>query len=134
MSTVPPNSGQATIFLVHGRGVKPPEPILTEHWVRALEHGLKRDHQLDLCEVNVEMIYYADLTNELDPEFAKYDEVLDVADRNNAFNQLSALQAASAFRRARYESVPGQSPLKEFLADLAQVELPEPIEAEALRV
>jgi hypothetical protein len=114
----PQNDGLATLFLVHGRGVKPPEEVLKQHWHRALAHGLARDHQLDLSTVRVQMIYYADLTNRLDPGFSKYDEVLDIADRDNAFQQLAELDAPKSFRRSRYEAVPGQSPLREFLADL----------------
>jgi hypothetical protein len=98
--------------------VKPPVETLKEYWCRALNHGLARDHETDLSGVNVEMIYYGDLCNELDPEFAKYDAVLDLADRNNAFERLAAVKSAKAFRRSRYEAVPGQSAFKEFLADL----------------
>jgi hypothetical protein len=108
----------ATLFLVHGRGTKPPEDILTANWRRALEHGLKRDHERDLSKIDLRMVYYGDLTNELDPDFRKYDQVLDLADRDNAFEALAALKSAKAFRRSRYEALPGQSPLKEFLADL----------------
>ena len=107
----------ATLFLVHGRGVKPEAARLKELWCQALEHGLARDHEASLNGVNIELIYHGDLTGPLDPESGKYDPVLDLADRRNAFDQLAALGTKS-FRRARYEAVPGQSPLKEFLADL----------------
>ena len=113
----PSVESQMTLFLVHGRGMKPAPDVLTSHWCRALEHGLKRDHEIDLDGVNVVPVYYADLTGSLDPEAAKYDPVLDLADRNNAYEQLAAL-GAKTFRRSRYEAVPGQSPLREFLADL----------------
>jgi len=73
---------------------------------------------MNLGDTHVEMIYYGDYTNRLDPDAARFDPVLDLADRNNALEQLEGLKSAKAFRRSRYESVPGQSPLREFLSDL----------------
>ena len=96
----------ATLFLMHGRGVKPEAARLKELWRQALEHGLARDHKMTLDGVNVELIYYGDLTGPLDPESGRYDPVLDLADRRNAFKQLSSI-GSKAFRRARYEAVPG---------------------------
>ena len=113
-----PSKGQSTLFLVHGRGVKPEAGALEAQWCRALNHGLARDHKASLESVNVEMLYYGDITNDLDPEAGKYDPVLDLADLDNAFEQLAALKSIKSFRRSRYEAVPGQSPLKEFLTDL----------------
>ncbi len=106
-----------TLLLVHGRGMQPDAARLYEDWRQCLEHGLARDHEANLNDVQVELVYYADRTNALDPERAKYDPVLDQADRHNALAALSALRSKD-FRRARYEAVPGQSPLKEFLNDL----------------
>jgi len=113
-----PDSRRRTLFLVHGRGVKPPAAELEQHWCRALEHGLQRDHETSLEGVQVMMIYYGDILAELDPMASRFDLVLDLADRENAFNQLAALKNVKSFKRSAYEAVPGQSPLKEFLADL----------------
>ena len=60
---------------------------------------------------------YGDRTEPLDPDRSKFDPVLDQADRRQALEALHALRTKD-FKRSRYESVPGQSPLKEFLADL----------------
>ena len=57
--------GQSTLFLVHGRGVKPEAGALEAQWCRALNHGLARDHKASLESVHVEMLYYGDLTNDL---------------------------------------------------------------------
>ncbi len=121
MNQVPEKSTGATtrrtLFLVHGRGTQPEAEELSQEWRRALEEGLKRDHELSLDGVAVQLIYYGDVFNALDPDHSRFDPVLDRADREHAFDQLKALTARQ-FRRSRYEAVPGQSPLKEFLADL----------------
>lgn len=114
----PSTEGALTLFLVHGRGVQPEAAELTEQWRRALTYGLERDREMNLDAVRCEMLYYGDLVASLDPDAAKFDPVLDRADRDNAFKELAALKAKS-FRRSRYEEVPGQTPLKEFLADLS---------------
>jgi len=114
----PSTDRRLTLFLVHGRGVQPEAAELTAYWRRALDHALTRDRDMDLGAVQLDMLFYADLIAPLDPDVDKFDPVLDRADRENAFNQLAALKAKS-FRRARYEAVPGQTPLKEFMADLS---------------
>jgi hypothetical protein len=88
-----------------------------EGWKKALSHGLDRDHHQSLEGVNVLPVYYGEETARLDPHRDKYDAVLDRADRHHALDTLLALRAKD-FKRARYEAVPGQSPLKEFLTDL----------------
>lgn len=114
----PSTDGKPVLFLVHGRGVQPEPAELAAYWRRALAHGLARDREMDLGGIQIETLYYADLIAPLDPAAAKFDPVLDRADRENALSQLMAVKA-KAFRRARYEAVPGQTPLKEFLADLS---------------
>lgn len=113
----PSTDSRMTLLLVHGRGVQPDPQELETHWLRALSHALARDHGVDLTDVGCRMLYYGDLTNELDPAASRFDPVLDTADRQNAFERLAALKA-KRFRRAGYEAVPGHTPLKEFLADL----------------
>ncbi len=114
----PSTDRRLTLFLVHGRGVQPDAVELTAYWRKALAHGLARDREMELGTVQSEMLYFADLMADKDPDVAKFDPVLDRADRENAFAQLAALKA-KMFRRARYEAVPGQTPLKEFVADLS---------------
>ena len=105
------------LLLVHGRGTQPGAEELAGEWRQAIEEGLRRDHELSLEGVTVELVYYGDVFNGLDPAHDKFDPVLDRADRQHAFEQLKALTARQ-FRRSRYEAIPGQSPLKECLADL----------------
>ncbi len=106
-----------TLILVHGRGCQPEDPPYEADWIEALTHGLNRDHGKPFTEVNVIPVHYGDVTERLDPAREKYDPILDRADRRNALDALMALRAKD-FRRSRYEAVPGQSPLKEFLTDL----------------
>ncbi len=106
-----------SLILVHGRGTQPDADSLRSEWLEALEHGLSRDHGGTLENVRVEFIYFGDVAATLDPHREKFDPVLERADRQNALVALKALRSKD-FRRARYESVPGQSPLKEFLTDL----------------
>jgi hypothetical protein len=108
---------ECKLILVHGRGCQPDAPSLEADWVQALAHGLNRDHGQSFDRINVVSVYYGDVTAELDPESRKFDPVLDRADRRNALDGLMALRAKD-FKRSRYEGVPGQSPLKEFLTDL----------------
>lgn len=114
----PSTDRRLVLFLVHGRGAQPETAELTECWRRALAHGLARDLEMGLDAVHIETLYYADLITPLDADAARFDPVLDRADRENALSQLTAIKAKS-FRRARYEAVPGQTPVKEFLADLS---------------
>lgn len=112
-------TGQAsrTLILVHGRGAQPDADSLRSDWLEALEHGLERDHGRSLADVRVVLAYFADMAAPLDPAQDKFDPVLDRADRRNALDALESLRTKD-FRRAGYESLPGQSPLKEFLTDL----------------
>jgi hypothetical protein len=108
---------ERTLILIHGRGTQPDAESLRSDWLRSLNHGLDREHGKTLDGVNPVLVYYGDRTEALDPNRSKYDPVLDRADRQNALEALQALRSKD-FRRARYEAVPGQSPLKEFLTDL----------------
>lgn len=110
-------SAEQTLVLVHGRGIQPEAPVLEADWLEALTHALARDHNASLDGVNVQLAYYSDISADMDPERDKYDKVLDQADRHNALTTLKLLRNKE-FRRSQYEAIPGQSPLKEFLADI----------------
>lgn len=110
-------SAEQTLVLVHGRGIQPDAPVLEADWLDALSHALARDHNASLDGVKVELAYYSDISAGMDPERDKYDKVLDQADRQNALAALKQLRSKD-FRRSLYEAVPGQSPFKEFLADV----------------
>ncbi len=113
-----------TLIMIHGRGWKPAAELLESHWRSAMAAGLDRDHQeaggSELLEgVNLQFVYYGDLSNELlKTAGGKYDQELDLVDREQALRSLSALKNRKRFRRQYYESVPGKSSLKEFMADL----------------
>ena len=118
MSTIPADGRHCTLLMVHGRGSSPPMDKLQSAWTQALSHGVQRDHGQSLERVNVEMVYYADLIDQDIPNVQEYDEVLDLADREQALSTLSKLKSAKGFRRSKYEELPGQSALREFLADI----------------
>lgn len=117
MSEPTPEPIGRTLILIHGRGTHPDADQLQTEWLETLEHALNRDHQKNLNGVHVALAYYGEETAALDPDGNKFDPVLDAADRQQALATLKALRSKD-FRRARYEAVPGQSPLKEFLTDL----------------
>lgn len=107
------------VLLVHGEGPLPPAPDLESLWVTALGHGLRRDHDLSLDPIDLEFLYLGDLTAEFCAATASYDALVDVADARNALQSLMKFNSAKKFRRSRYESIPGQTPLPEFIADLS---------------
>ncbi|CAN5171774.1 hypothetical protein BH24PSE2_BH24PSE2_19400 [soil metagenome] len=111
------------LLLVHGHHFKPAADTLRTLWIEAIRWGLLRDAPaaLDRFEpVQVELAWFGDCTNRLLREVGQdFDEALDVADRCNALSALKQLDEAKKFRRARYEKLPGKTPLKEFLADAA---------------
>lgn len=123
MSTIrepdaPAAARQRTLVLVHGGGHQPAAPALRQLWLGALQHALQRDHDTSLDGLSVEFVYYADLTDAILDDAERHDATLDLEDRDNALRQLMALDSAKRFRRSRYESVPGQSPVAEFMADV----------------
>ena len=106
-----------TILLIHGRAPKPSESDLKGFWMEARRYGLERDHPGklgDFGQAHVEFIYYGDLSNEfLDP---KHDLHPDAASRRITLDALKGY-SRSDFDKAQYDSLPGKSPLKEFIAD-----------------
>jgi len=110
-----------TVVLVHGRHFKPAANVLQDLWLEALRAGLRRDQPdraAALEAATISLAYYGDATAKvLAAAGQRYDEVLDVADRRNALAQLTAFDK-KRFKRSSYESLPGKTPLKEFLADV----------------
>lgn len=124
MSTQLSDPAKRTLIMVHGRGWKPAADRLESFWRSAMAAGLDRDHKdaggsALLDAVNLQFVYFGDLSNELlQSAGGKYDEELDLVDRQQALRALSALQNKKRFRRQYYEAVPGKSSLKEFLVDM----------------
>lgn len=106
------------VLLVPGEGPLPPGPELEALWVGALGHGLRRDYELSLDAFDLEFLYLGDLTEGLCATTADYDAVVDVADARNALQVLMKFNSAKKFKRARYEAIPGQTPVHEFIADV----------------
>ena len=125
MSTQPvePATGR-TVILIHGRGWKPESAALEAQWRSAIGRGLERDREKaggsgQLESTRIRFVYYGDLTNAiLENAGQTYDAELDLADREQALRQLSALSNKKHFRRQYYEAVPGKSSLREFLVDV----------------
>jgi len=111
------------ILIVHGRDFKPAADSLMDISVAALRAGVVRDYPDEvgvLDGVSKGMAYYGDLTNSLLKSCGKrYDESLDLGDRNNALNDLRAIPARKRFGIRQYDCLPGKSALREFAADIA---------------
>lgn len=108
-----------TLLLIHGSGQKPAQEIVLRLWLDALKQGLARDYpDTHLDEADVSLVYYADLTGATRSDEKTYDPVIDVADRENTLTRLAGFGSSKKFRRVHYESLPGKSSLKEFLADI----------------
>jgi hypothetical protein len=108
------------IIYIHGRGPKPNQAALQQLWTEALAAGLQRDAPKKVeafAAADVHMLYYA---HHLD-EFAEsgFDETLDLDNRRQALQALKTNTKAKDFRRKHYESLPGKTPLKEFLMDVS---------------
>ncbi len=112
-----------TLVAVHGRDFKPPGDVLSELWYEALRIGIERDAPERLeafANAHKIFVHYGDLTAALLRDAEKpYDEALDVADRRNLLAELSKVGKRKKFDRTRYDHLPGKSPLKELVADLA---------------
>jgi hypothetical protein len=111
-----------TILYVHGRSFKPASHELLDISVAALRAGVERDYP-DMLGVfhrmHKRIAYYADISNPFLEEIGeRYDEKLDVGDRRNALQRLSAIEKRKNFGVSRYDRLPGKSALAEFAADL----------------
>ncbi len=108
------------LIYVHGHALKPAEPALTELSFSAIRSGIQRDYPDDmeaLDTVDLELVYYGDLIRDALPD-AHYDEDLDVGDRRIALQALQAVPQRKKFGFRQYDTLPGKSALKEFVADV----------------
>ena len=85
--------------------------------------GFRRDlpeHRSLIESVNVELAWYGDLSAEILARHGRrYDEQLDVGDRQNALTALKQIVERKRFGIRQYDRLPGKSALKEFVADTA---------------
>ena len=117
------SDGVRSILLVHGRDFKPAEQPLLDISLAALRYGIQRDYadHVDAYDMMAkEFVYYGDLTNALlESRGKRYDEQLDLGDRNSALSDLKAIPARKRFGIRQYDRLPGKSALHEFAADIA---------------
>ncbi len=117
------SDGARSILLVHGRDFKPAEQPLLDISLAALRYGIQRDYadHVDAYDMMAkEFVYYGDLTNALlESRGKRYDEQLDLGDRNSALSDLKAIPARKRFGIRQYDRLPGKSALREFAADIA---------------
>jgi hypothetical protein len=112
-----------TLVYVHGRHFKPPSIELLDISVAALRAGIERDYPqvMDLFHgMHKRIGYYGDIGNEfLESQGQRYDEQLDIGDRRNALQSLSAIEKRKNFGVSRYDRLPGKTAVSEFVADIA---------------
>ena len=111
-----------TILYLHGDHFKPAAEPLLALFVEALRRGLERDLPEKVDSFNAvrkDIVYYGDLSNTLLLNTGKdYDEQLDIADRKNALELLTAVRKQKKFNRHAYQQLPGKSAVPEMIADL----------------
>ena len=117
------NGGGKSLMLVHGRDFKPARVPLMDISSAAMRAGIKRDYPdcvSEFDDLNKEIAYYGDLSNDfLDGLGLRYDEQLDIGDRRSALNELCDIDARKRFSLRQYDSLPGKSAVREFVADIA---------------
>ena len=110
------------IIYVHGYSLKPAEAVLTEFTRHAIRSGIQRDYPDDVGvfdETSLTIAYYGDLTRPLLNDHGReYDEELDIGDRRNALLALQSVPRRKKFGFRQYDSLPGKSAKKEFLAGI----------------
>lgn len=107
------------ILAIHGSGPKPEEDDYRLLWQDALRAGVAREGKEDIAAfeaADFQLVYFGDLLASLHPEM---DTQTDIADRRRVVKELAQLDKAKRFRRSTYEQLPGKSPLREFVADVA---------------
>lgn len=110
------------LILIHGHSLKPREAVIKDLSLAAIRAGLLRDYPDEAGtfeHVGCDYAYYGDLTNKVLMERGhNYDEELDVGDRQNALRALQAIPQRKKFGFRQYDSLPGKSAVKEFIADV----------------
>jgi len=112
-----------SILFVHGRDFKPSRDSLLAISVAALRAGIERDYPNEaglLDDVAIDIAYYGDLTNGLLSDAGgRYDESLDIGDRQNALAELRTIRERKRFGIRQYDRLPGKSAVREFVANFA---------------
>ena len=117
------NQPANSMLYVHGRHFKPSSHELLDISVSALSAAVERDYpdmMRDFYRMHKRIAYYGDITNSfLEQQGQRYDEALDVGDRRNALQLLSAIVKRKNFGVSRYDRLPGKTAVAEFVADVA---------------
>ena len=112
-----------TLLYVHSRFFKPSSHELMDISVAALRAAIERDRPevVDLFHgMHKRIGYYGDISNKfLEEQGERYDEKLDVGDRRNALQSMSAIEKRKNFGVGRYDRLPGKTAVAEFAADFA---------------
>ncbi|MDX1404931.1 MAG: hypothetical protein R3192_10345 [Woeseiaceae bacterium] len=112
-----------TVLYVHGRHFKPPQEDLQGICLAAMQAGVQRDYpeMADaFAAIRKDIAYYGDISNAfLETRGESYDAGLDVGDRRNALQMLSAIKKAQKFGIGPYDRLPGKTALAEFAADFS---------------
>ena len=116
------DSQQHSLLFIHGRDFKPAAEVCLDIAVQAVRQGIARDFpdcvgRFDA--VSTDMAWYGDLNAKVLQDHGKtYDEELDVGDRRNSLQTLSAITPRKRFGVRLYDSLPGKSALPEFFMDI----------------
>jgi len=112
-----------TLLYVHGHQCKPAVEDYSDLTFGALASGIERDHPEQLSNFHgarKRIAWYGDLSTELLKSVGKYfDEQLDLGDRRNVLQELRAIDRRKKFNLSSYDSLPGKSSIREFVADIA---------------
>ena len=111
-----------SLLLVHGRDFKPAADTYLNLAISAMRIGLQRDSP-DCVEcfdrASKDLAWYGDLNADvLGRKKKSYDEELDIGDRRNALQALSAITPRKKFGIRQYDRLPGKSALPEFFMDI----------------
>ena len=111
-----------SILVVHGRDFKPSEEAYMDLSMAAMRSGIERDFPDcvgSFDAMHKEVAWYGDLNAEvLEEKGKRYDEDLDVGDRQNALQALREITARKRFGIRQYDRLPGKSAVPEFIAGL----------------
>ena len=109
-----------TILFIHGRSFKPAKPALSRLWKDATRYGIERSFSRKVGAFDAAkkvFVYYGDISNDYLRRLGrKYNERKDVEDRKHVLEVLKTYTSRQ-FTKARYDKLPGKTPLKEFFAD-----------------
>lgn len=109
-----------SVLFVHGRGFKPSREPFRDLVRAALRAGIERDFSADVTAFDAchfDVAYYGDLSGEVLGQCGQtYDETLDLADRKNALSMLRKITERKRFGIRQYDTLPGKSALREFVA------------------